>query len=195
MVDISEHGRWNIEKKTVELFLKSRKNDTTRGYTQAIIKCLSDRFDNEYYEQSMNLENAGWVRAKDLIEMVMIIPNESTFYHLLKDLEEANLIEKKSEYKPGLTVEPGKKPVYYRVPFIYTEDILRSFQTKKSLSHELTEALIKICDLSYKLEAARELLKQCHNEEYDADNEIMQLALKIRVEEEEPKIMMLVEEP
>jgi len=184
MVDISEHTRWNIEEKTVELFLKSRKNDETRDYTRGIIYYLSDQFDQDF-KKSGDFETAGWVRTKDLIEKVTIIPNESTFYQLLKNLVEAKMIEKKSEYPPELTVEPGKKPVYYRVPHFYTQEMLRTFQTKESLVQELNEAYAKIVDIGYRLEAATQLLRQCHDKKYDPEKAIMQLALEIKAEEEQ----------
>jgi hypothetical protein len=184
MVDISEHTRWNIERETVELFLKSRKNDETRDYTRGIIAYLSDQFDQDF-KKSGDLETAGWVRTKDLIKKVTIIPNQSTFFQLLKNLVEAKMIEKKSEYIPKLATKPGKKPVYYRVPYVYNKEMLRTFQTKESLVEELNEAYAKIVDIGYRLEAATQLLRQCHDKKYDSEKAIMQLALEMKAEEEQ----------
>jgi hypothetical protein len=86
---------------------------------------------------------------------------------LLKDLEKAKLVKKKSDYKPGLTAGPGKQPVYYWVPFVYGDDIIRTFQTKESLVQELNEAHAKIVDIGYRLEDATQLLRQCQGKKYD----------------------------
>ncbi|OPX68256.1 MAG: hypothetical protein A4E38_01850 [Methanoregulaceae archaeon PtaB.Bin108] len=109
--------RENIEKEFLFKFLNSRKSEETKKYTQYILKYLSKRFDED---------RKGWVRSKEImIDLVPEnIPNSSTFFKLLKDLENYHLIErcKGKKEEPG----PGRAPIFYRISGFIPDVLLYS---------------------------------------------------------------------
>lgn len=179
-----DYTRKGIERKTFELFLKSRKNDKTRDYTIAILEYLSNQFDTSMKNKmetekpdgdygGWTYENIGWVRSKDLIKGVPSIPNESTFYQLLKNLHESKLIEKEERKSAR-----GKPPVYYRVPGFYSENLYKS---KEDIENKLTRAYNLVNKLAMHQHAAVVLLNECHKNdpEYNALETIKKKARQI----------------
>lgn len=172
---LEDFTRRGLERKTFEKFLESRKNDNTREYTLAILECLSDQYDKDTKKILENeepdgeiggwtMKNAGWIRTKDLLKRVKIIPNESTFYQLLKNLCDKKLIQKE-ERKPSTRQGdkplpgPGKYPVYYRVPGHYSSNL---FNTKEEFEKELTRAYTNLSKISMRYAVAMDLLAECH---------------------------------
>lgn len=90
----------------IEAFLKSRRNEQTKDYSLKII---------EYLINQSTPENDGWIRSKILKSAIVpdLIPNESSFFKLLKDMEQYRVIEK-SIIKKEIP-EKGKSPTYYRI--------------------------------------------------------------------------------
>ncbi|MDI6898853.1 MAG: hypothetical protein QMC82_03385 [Methanolinea sp.] len=87
-------------------FLKTRKGDEQRIYTELIIKYLLEHRD----------QNGGWVRARDLHSALVEtgeIPHSTTLNRLLKAMTDADLIEQKRCEKN--LQEPGKRPLFYRI--------------------------------------------------------------------------------
>jgi hypothetical protein len=103
---------WTVEEiyvaEKIQKFLKSRKSSAVRCYVSLILRYLSDKM--------TDTKNAGWVTStnmsKDLVHPDRI-PNKSTFYKLLGDLENAELIEKCISV--DTRTRPGPRPSYYRV--------------------------------------------------------------------------------
>jgi len=200
-----EWTRKGAERKTFELFLKSRKNDKTREYTLSILEYLSNKLDEDLVSlrqygkpdkvtssrrsviKQYSSPNLGWVRTKDLFEKVKI-PNESTFHQLLKNLLDAKLIEKKEERLPGLVIEPGKTPTWYRVPGLYPKKMLSS---REDLEKELDAAYVNMAQISMRLTAAMKLLKVCHKNdmtEYDVDDAVMKETRRLYENYDDPII-------
>lgn len=90
----------------IEAFLKSRRNEQTKEYSLKII---------EYLINQSTPENDGWIRSKILKSAIVpdLIPNDSSFFKLLKDMEQYRVIEKRIIKKE--IPEKGKSPTYYRV--------------------------------------------------------------------------------
>ncbi|WP_146199760.1 hypothetical protein ACKUB1_17890 [Methanospirillum stamsii] len=106
----------------IDTFIKSRKSETTKKYSRLILQTLSDL---------KTTDNQGLIRSRDLQNKLVSsdkIPNSSTFFKLLNDLESAGLINKivgKHQIK-----QKGRPPVYYQARF--TVDELR-FISKEEL--------------------------------------------------------------
>jgi len=84
----------------IQEHLDARRNQETRRYTILILN---------------SLERSGeWVSVRDLVnEMVPEhIPNESTFFRLLKDLYNEKIIDRKED---PTVIRRGKAPVYYKL--------------------------------------------------------------------------------
>ncbi len=133
----------DLEKdKVIEAFLKSRKTDTTRQYTKMIL---------EYLINEATLENQGYIRARDLKESLVSpekIPNSSSFYDLLRDLEKEKIIEKIKTKK--IRPQKGKNPVYYKAMAGISQSALDSSLSREGLINkcqkyheENTEMLIE----------------------------------------------------
>ena len=122
------------------------------------------------------------VNKKMLAEMGKKIPNESTFYQLLKNLHESKLIEKRTEESQ---VGSGKKPTSYRVPGVYTYEFsISKDEFKEDLVRDLSKAHKNIVKLGTRLDAATRLLVRCHANDpgYDykkAKRAIMEETLRI----------------
>lgn len=86
--------------------MKSRRNEQTKDYSLKII---------EYLINQATPENDGWIRSKTLKTAIVpeLIPNESSFFKLLKDMEQYHVIEKRIIKKE--IPEKGKSPTYYRI--------------------------------------------------------------------------------
>jgi hypothetical protein len=99
----------------IQLFLKTRRRTATRRYVRRLLTYLSDK-------RATDTMTDGWVLALDMRKDLVksdIIPNTSTFYKLVTDLENAALIEKRVGKKiPSIA---GGPVVYYRVPRVYPE--------------------------------------------------------------------------
>lgn len=94
-------------------FLKTRRLAQTRFYIGLLLLTLSDA-------RQFDSQDDGWVLSTDLRNELVTedkIPNTSTFYKLLGDLQAAKLIEKRIGKKrlPIL----GGPPIYFRVPVVY----------------------------------------------------------------------------
>lgn len=90
----------------LDLFAKSRKSSRTRDYTYTILQyLLSERH---------NKDTQGYIRSGELKYNLVPskIPNASTFFYLLGDMEKFQLIEKRIHPKDKRV--KGKPNVYYR---------------------------------------------------------------------------------
>jgi len=123
-------------------FQLSRRNAETREYVKCIIQKLDDALINDSVKNSPSYKNAGWVRVKILFNDLVgkTIPNQTTFYRLLKDLHDAKLIEKQVQISPG---EIGRKPTYYRVPHHYKKSLFMSREELETAYNELPVYIIK----------------------------------------------------
>lgn len=171
-----------MENENFDLFLKSRRSDKTKDYTRRILECLSIQYDEDVFQKEKGRADGcpGWVRPKELYKRVKIIPNESTYYKLLGDMEKAKLIERISGNGPGLTVGPGKTPVYYRVPGVYRKKLLK-LMSKEDLEKALIELDHECKMVARQLMAAKLLLDNYNknNPEYNVENAIL-TEVKIR---------------
>jgi len=171
-----------IEPIDLEGFLKSRKTEKTRKYSRLLL---------EYLINSRDKTNREYVRSRELKENLVpeIIPNNSSFYELLHDLEKYGLI--KREEKNLVARQKGKTPVFYRVnPRISQSTFDLISLSKEELIGELGRRQISIggtieltSDVSMsptittekerdclkRLEIAKALLKECG---IDLDGEI-----------------------
>jgi len=113
----------------IEAFLISRRLESTREYSKRII---------EFLRSNTTSENSGWVRTKDLKEAIVpqIIPNDSSFFKLLEDMEQYQVIEKKT-FKKEIPSK-GRSPTYYRLK----SNNLLSFQGDLSRLHKEREELL-----------------------------------------------------
>jgi hypothetical protein len=110
----------------LDLFMKSRKSERTRKYTDEIYDYLLDRRHDP--------ETKGFVRSGQLRDDLVpaSIPNSSTFFYLLTDMEKFQLIEKCSPQKEKPM--KGKPAVYYRIKL---SDIIDEKKAQKDLLYNL----------------------------------------------------------
>jgi len=149
----------------LDKFLKTRKSEETRAYAQTILAYLTER---------MSADTQGWVRSRDLVNDLVStkkIPNASTFYKLLSDLVDANLVEPKTgeKEKPG----PGPLPKYYRATIAFLPEL---FMTREELLEKNYKLFWEKTKLVGEIGVARELLKECHEGEegYNAKKAIIE---------------------
>lgn len=121
-----QHRVKNDEISPIDTFIKSRKSETTKKYSRLILQTLSDL---------KTIDNQGLIRSRDLQNKLVSsdkIPNSSTFFKLLNDLESAGLINKivgKHQIK-----QKGRPPVYYQsrvfideLRFMNKEELLKEY--------------------------------------------------------------------
>jgi hypothetical protein len=123
-------------------FLKSRKSEKTREYTKYIL---------DFLNENSTLKNQGFVRSKDLKDSLVkpeLIPNASSFFKLLEDLESIGIIERVPI--PNKNSSRGKAPVYYRQKQGFGKiDIANlAFLSKSDLISKCEELQRQIMDLS-----------------------------------------------
>jgi len=120
-------------------FLSSHKRYTARLYTKSIIEKLNTG--KLEAKNQGEKQNEGWIRLrslyKDLVESKEI-PNQTTFYRLLKDLETDHVIIKSedNDYRGK-----GKKPTIYKVPVMYPESIFNYDSKDNAIIARLYEDL------------------------------------------------------
>jgi len=146
-------------------FYKSRKNEESRIYSSAILEYLS--------------KQPGWVRTKTIRDALVVtqkekpikprdqkigwevfnkkileetgkkIPNESTFFSIMKGLVGAGLVQKRESERTG----PGKNPTEYHLSETYPNDFFWSVEGQALLSRKL----------SLRLDAAEKMLELHHS--------------------------------
>ena len=97
----------------VRRFIKDLRAFKPRFYTTLILDYLTVQ---KEMDEKSDKQNGGWVRANDIRKKLVgpeVIPNSSTFYHLLGDLVDAALIERRSGQR--VHGQRGGCPAYYRV--------------------------------------------------------------------------------
>ncbi len=164
-----------LQNKLLQEFLKSRKSEETRKYVRVILDYLS--------KEKKNIETQGWVQSKDLVSALVGeegIPNSSTFYKLVKDLESAHLIERRKGKKE--IPRPGRPPIYYRVPLAY---VSIWFLTKDEIIQEWDKTLEIFYNVASQRNVALVLLMDCRKKEGD---DLQQLYKEIKKEVKEEAI-------
>ena len=126
-------------------FLRSRHQPTTKQYVWKIIERLErERIKNT--QDNVKKSEIGWVRVRTLLDDLVgkgddKIENATTFYRLLHDLAENQLIEPQARKMPH---EKGRKATFYRTLFDYQE---RWFYSRELLEKSIDEDEEYIRDL------------------------------------------------
>lgn len=97
-------------------FLRSRRSPKTKQYVGSIINVLEKALDNDLRKRIPPRSEAGWVRAKVLLDELVgpgkEIKNPTTFYRLVNDLSSETIIERQIKKIPE---ERMRTATYYRV--------------------------------------------------------------------------------
>jgi hypothetical protein len=104
------------------------------------------------------------------------IPNESTFYKILEDLQKNKLIERKEATEREKKY--GKKPTSYRVPGIYLNETIDIFASKEKLIEYKNGLEDKHFKQGIYLEAAKLLLSE-HCGGIDVEGAVREMANKL----------------
>jgi hypothetical protein len=120
-------------------FQQSRRNAETREYVRSIIKEL-ERARTEDIRNT--IPDAGWVRVKNLLDELVgkTIPNQTTFYRLLKDLHAAKIIRKRVQKTPG---EIGRTSTFYQVPCYYRNSLFMNREELENAYYKFPVSIIK----------------------------------------------------
>jgi DNA-binding HxlR family transcriptional regulator len=113
---MKEHIKGELQE-IVTPFLSKLKSENTRTVTRQIIEFLVKRWDIHWREKSEGREwFGGWTRSSEIFTEINN-PNPYTVTRLLRELTTAGIIERREcSHAKG---QPGKKPVFYRVPGHY----------------------------------------------------------------------------
>jgi hypothetical protein len=167
----------------LNLFLKSRKSEKTREYSNIIIN---------YLKSIRNDKNQGWIQSKDLKEAMVQpdkIPNASSFFNLIEDMVSFKLIERRAR-KKGWN-KRGKTPVFYRMTVYFSpfnawtkDEIISDYNKMKEIFLEvntnfraavdlLSECLEKKGDLQTVAELIRNRSKQIREDDLKSFDQYM----------------------
>lgn len=136
----SDEGQ--VEEK-VTLFLSTLRSENTRTLARQIVDFLvkKKREQWEGRDDERHEWGCGWIRSSEIFSE-MKNPNPYTTTRLLRDLTEAKIIERWECSR--VKGQPGKKPVFYRVPIIYDplhffsrEELLNSIRENQKKIYEL----------------------------------------------------------
>jgi len=136
-------------------FLRGRRTSETRNYVWMILKRLGKQIPEDV-KKAIKPADLGYVRVKTLMDELVDfgkIPNQTTFYRLLRDLNAADVIEKKSV---PMKSERNRPATFYRIARSFDEPFREMwFIPRKELEERLSAAEYRIEELEVELSLER----------------------------------------
>ncbi|WP_321507324.1 hypothetical protein [uncultured Methanoregula sp.] len=153
----AEKLRMEGARRKIQKFLQSRRNPDTKEYVWKLIAKI-ETVRCEDARRNLIESEVGWIRVKSLLEEFVgegkLIKSQTTFYRLLDDLYQDQIIEKQVL---KMANEKGRQATFYRTPFEYRQEWLVS---REFLEQALNTRIEYIRDLSDQLMIAQDLLTE-----------------------------------
>ena len=127
-------------------FFLSARSEIVKNSSKLILEQLNEKLGDDI-ENNINIEDAGWVRSKELYDSLVKtgeIPHSTQFFRILESLEDLKIIEK-SDSRPGKRGK-GSAPIYYRIKasipatvWMSRDELLNHIKTNDRVIWYLTE--------------------------------------------------------
>ena len=150
----------------ITIFLSTLRSENTRKVARQIIEYLFKRREEQLESrENRKIWQGGWIRASEIF-ITITDQNPRTISRMLVDLSQNGLIERKECNR--LKGHPGKPPVFYRAPLLYSPRLLLP---REELLKEIEEYQEELLEVKEKCRAAYSILKEIIGKE-EADIQI-----------------------